>query len=338
MSNREFTWLNAGAAAAAIFVAAFAAVSGTALSQPGHGGFSVEAMIPLGYVNGRIDHLAVDLAGGLLFVAELRNGSVSVIDLAAGAVVARATGLAEPQGIAFLPATRTIYVATGGDGVLHSFSVPDLVPGPTVVIGADADNVRVHPSGTMLAVGFANGIAIVDPLAGAVMASIPLAGHAEGFSFDATGARIFVNVPAAAEIAVIDVATATVVAHWPTGAAGENFPLAVDGDRVLAGLRFPPELGIYNAGTGARLGLVPLCQDSDDLFADQARRLVYVVCARGMVQTFARGEDSYTMQAETPTALAARTGLFVPELDRLFVAVPASSAQAASIWVLVPAG
>jgi hypothetical protein len=269
-------------------------------------------------------------------VAELRNGSVSVIDLAAGAVVARVTGLAEPQGIAFLPATRTIHVATGGDGLLHSFSLPDLVPGPAIAIGADADNVRVHPSGTMLAVGFANGIALVDPAAGVVTASIPLGGHAEGFSFDAAGSRIFVNVPEAAEIAVIDVATATVAAHWPTGAAGENFPMAIDGDRVLAGLRFPPELGVYDAGTGARLGLVPLCQDSDDLFADWARGLVYAVCARGLVQTFARTADGYVLAAETPTAIAARTGLFVPELDRLFVAVPASSTQAASVWVLAP--
>ena len=300
-------------------------------------GFTVEAMIPLGDVTGRIDHLAIDLAGGLLFVAELRNGSVSVIDLAAGAVVARATGLAEPQGIAFLPTTQTIYVATGGDGLLHSFSVPDLVPGPTLAIGADADNVRVHPAGTMLAVGFANGIAIVDPAAGAVTASIPLAGHAEGFSFDATGTRIFVNVPEAGQIAVIDVATVAVVAEWPTGAAGANFPMALEGDRVLAGLRSPPELGVYDAATGTQLGLIPMCEDSDDLFTDQTRGLVDVICGgRGRVQTFARSGEGYTLRAETPTALAARTGLFVPELDRLFVAVPASSAQAASVWVLAP--
>ena len=328
-------------ALAPVLIAAFVGIGGatTVLSQQPGVGFSVEATFPLGDVVGRIDHLAIDVAGGLLFVAELRNGSVSVIDLAAGAVVARATGLAEPQGIAFLPATRTIYVATGGDGLLHSFSVPDLVPGPTLAIGADADNIRVHPSGTMLAVGFANGIAIVDPAAGAVTASIPLAGHAEGFSFDVTGTRIFVNVPEAGQIAVIDVATVAVVAEWPTGAAGANFPMALDGDRVLAGLRSPPELGVYDTATGTQLGLVPMCEDSDDLFTDQTRGLVYVICGgRGRVQTFARSGEGYTLRAETPTALAARTGLFVPELDRLFVAVPASSTQAASIWVLVPAG
>src|SRR6185437_12851814 len=46
----------------------------------------LEAKIPLGAVSGRIDHFAVDLARQRLFVAELGNNSVGVVDLAAGTV------------------------------------------------------------------------------------------------------------------------------------------------------------------------------------------------------------------------------------------------------------
>ena len=42
----------------------------------------LEAKIPLGPVSGRIDHLAIDLRRQWLFVAELGNDSVGVIDLA----------------------------------------------------------------------------------------------------------------------------------------------------------------------------------------------------------------------------------------------------------------
>jgi hypothetical protein len=41
----------------------------------------LERKIPLGAVQGRIDHLSVDLARQRLFVAELGNGSLGVVDL-----------------------------------------------------------------------------------------------------------------------------------------------------------------------------------------------------------------------------------------------------------------
>ncbi len=41
----------------------------------------LESKIPLGDVSGRIDHLSIDLSRRRLFVAELGNDTVSVIDL-----------------------------------------------------------------------------------------------------------------------------------------------------------------------------------------------------------------------------------------------------------------
>jgi hypothetical protein len=40
--------------------------------------------IPLTKVDGRIDHMAVDIAHARLFVAALGNGSIEVVDLKAG--------------------------------------------------------------------------------------------------------------------------------------------------------------------------------------------------------------------------------------------------------------
>ena len=40
-----------------------------------------ERKIPLGEVRGRIDHLTVDLKRNRLFVAELENDTVAVVDL-----------------------------------------------------------------------------------------------------------------------------------------------------------------------------------------------------------------------------------------------------------------
>ena len=45
----------------------------------------------------------VDLARQRLFVAELGNGSLGVVDLAQGKVLHRIDGLKEPQGVTYAP-------------------------------------------------------------------------------------------------------------------------------------------------------------------------------------------------------------------------------------------
>ena len=54
-----------------------------AAGQTAGGPLALDTKIPLGAVSGRIDHLAVDLKRQQLFVAELGNDSLGVVNLAA---------------------------------------------------------------------------------------------------------------------------------------------------------------------------------------------------------------------------------------------------------------
>jgi DNA-binding beta-propeller fold protein YncE len=297
--------------------------------------WTIEKQYDLGEVRGRIDHLAYSAAAGTIFTAELGNGSVSALDLATGEVK-RVAGLAEPQGIALLPMVDALFVATGGDGALHVFS-PSLEEKAVVSIGPDADNVHANPSQSLVAVGFADGLALVDPVTNTVSASIALSGHAEGFGFDETGSRVFVNIPDSAEIAVVDAEAKATVAEWRATRAGGNFPMAVSGDRVLVGVRGSSSLDLYSAADGSLVASQPVCGDSDDVFADEKRGQVYVVCGAGEVDTFTLSGQGLALLDATATIRGARTGLFVPELDRLFVAAPAGANGHAAILVLAPA-
>src|ERR1044071_9502498 len=89
---------------------------------------TLERKIPLGDVKGRIDHLAVDVAHRRLFIAELGNDTVGVIDIDGRKVVRRLDGFDEPQGVAYLARTDTLYVANGGNGGLHAFHGAQLEP------------------------------------------------------------------------------------------------------------------------------------------------------------------------------------------------------------------
>ena len=298
-----------------------------------------EAKIPLGEVRGRIDHLAVDLARQRLFVAELGNGSLGVVDLARGAVLKRIGGLAEPQGVAYLPATDTVYLASGGDGSLRRFAGDDFAPLGVTQLGEDADNVRVDARDGRIVVGYGDGaLALVNPGSGEVTGTIPLEGHPESFQLEAGGSRVFVNVPTARQVAVVDLDAARQVAAWRVEGQA-NFPMALDEahGRLLVVDRTPPELLVLDTDRGELVTRLPTCGDADDVFLDAKRGRIYVSCGEGLLAVLQWSRGTYQEVARIPTISGARTALFVPELDRLFLAVRASENEPAAIWIFRPA-
>src|SRR4051812_43614722 len=123
----------------------------------------LEAKIPLGDVKGRIDHMAIDLDRHRLFVAELGNNSVGIVDLSASRVSGRIRGLKEPQGVGYVPLTDTLYVANAGDGSVRLFRGQDLRETRRIELGDDADNIRVDSAGNRVIVGYGKGaLAIID--------------------------------------------------------------------------------------------------------------------------------------------------------------------------------
>jgi DNA-binding beta-propeller fold protein YncE len=122
--------------------------------------------IPLGEVRGRIDHLAVDLQRNRLFVAELENDTVAIVDLRASKLLQVISGLKQPQGVGYHPATDTLYVANGGDGTVMTFRGDDYRAIATIPLGDDADNVRVDAAANQILVGYGDGaLAVIDPRA-----------------------------------------------------------------------------------------------------------------------------------------------------------------------------
>jgi DNA-binding beta-propeller fold protein YncE len=310
-----------------------------AMAQPVNSPLALEAKIPLGRVSGRIDHLAVDVKRQRLFVAELGNNSMGVVDLAAGKTLSTVPGLKEPQGIAYEPSTDSIFVANGGDGSVRIFRGEDLTLLSRIDLGDDADNARIDTPRSRVLVGYGNGaLAIIDPKNRTRIADIRLKAHPESFQIDESAARAFVNVPDARGIEVVDLVKGEVIGMLPTQGHRANFPMAIDREahRVLVVFRSPARLLVLSANDGAVVSDLETCGDADDIFVDAKRHRVYVICGAGFVNVFEQRAGSYQKIADIGTAPGARTGLFVPELDRLFVAVRAAGQEPPAIWVFQP--
>ena len=141
-------------------------------------------------------------------MAALGNDTVEVIDVSAGKRIHTIRGLAEPQGLLFVPAVNRLFVANGNDGSVRIFEGSTLAEVKKVALGDDADNVRLDSTSGRVWVGYGSGALAALDTDGKKLADIPVGGHPESFQLEKNGSRIFVNVPDAGKIAVVDRARA----------------------------------------------------------------------------------------------------------------------------------
>lgn len=293
--------------------------------------------ISLTGVDGRIDHMSVDLKGRRLFVAALGNNTLEVVDLAQGKQIRSVTGLREPQGVAYIPELDQVVVANGDDGTLRVFDAKSFTNIANLTLGNDADNVRYDSNGGRIVVGYGSGaLAFLDAKTHKIIGSVKLLAHPESFQLEKSRPRIYVNVPGANLIAVVDSARLSVITTWPVGAYRANFPMALDeaNHRLYVGARNPARLVVFDTESGKQVAALNISGDTDDLFFDQENRRLYVSAGEGNIDLISQMDsDHYVAAAKIPTAPGARTSLFVSDLHRLYVAVPHRGAQEAAIRV-----
>lgn len=287
-------------------------------------------------VEGRIDHFSVDVSGNRLFLSALGNRTLEVLDIGSGKRLHTITDLAAPQGVYYDASSNRIFVACAQDGSTRIYDGSTYAPVATASLSADADNVRYDSRRQRIIVGYGSGaLALLEPT-GRKTGEIVLDSHPESFQLEKTGTRVFVNVPSNKEIQVADLATNKIVGNWPVTSALKNFPMALDEarHRLFTGCRTPAQLLVLDTESGAIKASVDIVGDTDDLFYDSGKRRIYVVGGEGFVDVVEQKDgDRYNRMGRYPTAPGARTGLFVPALGKLFVAVPHRGEQRAEILV-----
>jgi DNA-binding beta-propeller fold protein YncE len=292
--------------------------------------------IELPRVEGRIDHLAFDAATQRLFVAALGNNTVEVLDVKAGKHLTSLPGFREPQGIAVVTDAKLVAVANGqGEGV--QFVSDDYRMAGSVRLGDDSDNVRYDAAAKRVYAGIGGGaIAAISAADAKVLGQARLAGHPESCQLERSGPRIFVNVPTANQIAVIDRGSMQVTATWPVRTATANYPMGLDeaNHRLFIGCRRPAKVLVYDTTSGKEVASFDVVGDTDDLFYDTARKRLYVSGGEGFIDVLQVDNPNHaTRLARLATASGARTSLFVPDVNRLFLAVPHRGNQRAEIRV-----
>ncbi|HZP87752.1 MAG TPA: hypothetical protein VFB54_13130 [Burkholderiales bacterium] len=312
--------------------------------------------IALPTVSGAIDHLAVDVTGEKLFVAASADHSVEAVDLKAGQVAARLTGLKQPRRVALLPLTAEIrgmallsstsgvpqwpalIVTNGADLHAEVYDGLTLRPLKQIEVEQHQGDIQVDPRVARTYIGGeSNGagvLAVIDEFYVKV-AEIHLSARPASFRLDSNGERIFVNLPSVGTVAVVDRLQNQVVASWPLAGQG-NFAVALDElhHRLFVATREPAKLLVLDTRTGQTVAALDCVGEAEDIFYAADRGLVYVSGAEGFIDVFRQiDSDRYELVQKVPTAKGARASLYVSQWHRLFVAMPSRPGTAPRIRI-----
>jgi DNA-binding beta-propeller fold protein YncE len=314
---------------------ALCCIGSVMVAAQAEGPLKLAKTISLPDVEGRIDHFAFDPVNERLFVCALGNNTVEILDLRKGERIHSITGLGAPQGVAYVPELDRIFVANDKGGICKIYDGKSLQVVGELNFEDDADNVRYDEATKKIYVGFGSGgIAVVNAPDGKQVGSIKLRAHPEAFQLEKNGSRIFVNVPNSRHVAVIDRDKGEVIATWKTDLAFANFPMALDetNHRLFVGCRLPSKLVALNTDSGDVVAKIDISGDSDDIFYDSKRHRIYAICGAGKIDIIEQTDPkTYKALTKVDTASGARTGLFVPERDTLFIAVPNRGSQQTEI-------
>ena len=327
------------------------ACSGIAFSQEsGKQPLQLIQTIPLPNVKGRLDHMDVDVKGKRLFVAGLENGTFEVVDLQAGKWVRSIPGFKKAQGALFVPELNKLFLASGDDGMLRVFrgdtlellDLLHLEPGPNRVV--------YEPKSKLVYVGYGGKdagkdygeIGIIDAQNDKFVGDIKVVAHPSELLLNKSGTTLFVFSSIANRLHVIDTSKREVVSTWAVTSEHPGDAAFDDAtSRLFIGTHTPPEMIAMDSKSGKEVAHVPTPEGMDGVYFDAGRKRVYVSGGRDLPGGFAyvyqqKDADHYETIGKIRTRGGAGTSFWSPQLDRYYVAAPATDKEEAAILVYAP--
>jgi DNA-binding beta-propeller fold protein YncE len=197
-----------------LLISACVTATGVSARPPRRSGGSLRLVqtIPMPNIEGRIDHMEVDVKGRRLFVAALENGSVEVIDLRKGKWSRNIPGFQSPQGITYLPTLNKLFVANENDDSLRVFQGNTLALIDTIHLDKGGNRIAFDPGSGNLYVGYGGRsakkdygeIGIIDARSDRHIGDIRVGIRPAEILIDKSGGKLFVFDSIANQIQLID--------------------------------------------------------------------------------------------------------------------------------------
>jgi len=325
----------------AIFLIALAmCLSG--LSQAADNGrpLTLQKTVTLPGYTGDFDHFAVDRDRGRLLLAAEDHGTLEIFDLKTGNHLRTIKGFQNPHSILIRPGKSTILVTDSGKSMSKLLDADTYAVKKTVPLVPGADSIS-YDAGDNLVYIVTGGkdvdmatveLAAVDPDTGEKKGAITLQdNHVEAMAIEKNGNRLFINLTQTNKIAVIDRKVMKVLALWPVPAAEQNAMVAFDEahHRLLLGCRKPGMVVVMNSDTGEITNSIAGPLRSDELLFDVTNHRLYMPGGEGFIGVYDTSDpDHLKSTASVPSTPGAKTGILLPDLKRMVLAVSPGETKA----------
>lgn len=299
-----------------------------------------------GTVKGNFDHFEADIKRNRLFVTPEDFKAVLVFDIDSGKLIHQIDGILRPHAVLYRADVDRLYVTDGDDSSVKVYDGETYRQLARIPLLKDADSIGYDISRKYLYVD--NGgkdvgqsysmMSVIDTTAESKLTDIKIDGDTlEAMTLDSYRPHIYVNDKAGNQVVVIDRYRNKVIATWPVTMGKQNVAMALDEQRqrLFIGCR-SGQMVVLDSNTGKELQTLPISKGIDDLIYDSITRRIYAA-ADGVVDVFEQTDlNHYIHRGSIPSGAKGRTAKLVPQLNRLFVALPASGNRSASILVYQP--
>ena len=297
------------------------------------------ATTPLPGFSGDFDHFGVDLKGNRLFLAAEDHKTVEVFDLKTGKALHSITGFGQPHAILYLPDSNKLIVTDGDDfGDVALVSGEDYKILQTIKLPEGVDGAIFNPTNKYYYVESGgkteHQLNIIDTKTFKHVGDITLPGnHSEAMIIDSAGKKMYVNLTGTSEVGVVDLQTNKLTTRWPMMDAKVQNSMALDepNHRLFIATRMPPKFFALDTDNGKIVASLTCAPLNDDMWFDVARKRIYVTGSETTSVIAQRDADHYETIAEVPTGFRAKTSLYIPSLNRLYVAVSGKGKQDAQL-------
>jgi DNA-binding beta-propeller fold protein YncE len=286
---------------------------------------------PMPGFTGDFDHFGLDLKGNRLFLAAEDHKTVEVFDLRTGAHVHSIEGFGHPLTMVYLPESDRLIVTNGDTDDLALVDCKSYKIINTLKLGKGVDHSAYNPVNKYFYVENGGGpdakthvLSIVDTKSFKIVGEIlGLSGDSnEGMVIDRSGKKLYINLTGSDEVGVIDLDTRQIIAKWPLPDAHVGHAIALDesNHRLFTATRKPAQFIVFNTDNGKVVTSLPCTGVNSDMSIDFTRKRIYITGTDTASVFEQRDADHYEHIAEVPTAYRAKSSIFVPELNRLYVA------------------
>ncbi len=301
-------------------------------------------------VKGRLDHMDVEVRGKRLFVAGLENGTFEVVDLKTGKWMRSISGFKKPQGALYVAEFNKLFLASGDDGMVRVFRGDTLQLADSIQFEPGPNRIVYDPNSKLVYVGYGGKdagkdygeVGIIDARDDKRVGDIKVTSHPSELLLNKSGTSLFVFISIADQLQVVDTRKREVVSTWPISSQRPG-DAAFDesSSRLFVGTRTPAEMLVMDSKSGKELGHLPTADGQDGVYFDALRKRVYASGGRELPKGFVyvyqqKGADKYEIIGKIPTRGGAGTSFWSPELDRYYVAAPASDKEDAAILEYAP--